>query len=64
MAIVTPVVFHAKATEKINKNTKISWWLPKSLFLTIYCKTYCILLIVAWPSPSCGVAGARTTLVQ
>jgi hypothetical protein len=41
VAVVTPVVFCAKATEKRNKNTKISWWLPKSLFTTIYCKTYC-----------------------
>ncbi len=41
VAVVTPVVFCAKATEKRNKNTKISWWLPKSLFITIYCKTYC-----------------------
>jgi hypothetical protein len=30
VAVVTPVVFCAKATEKQNKNTKISWWLPKS----------------------------------
>ena len=29
VAVVTPVVFCAKATEKRNKNTKISWWLPK-----------------------------------
>jgi hypothetical protein len=41
VAVVTPVVFCAKATEKQNKNTKISWWLTKSLFITIYCKTYC-----------------------
>jgi hypothetical protein len=41
VAVVTPVVFCPKATEKRNKNTKISWWLPKSLFITIYCKTYC-----------------------
>jgi hypothetical protein len=54
VAVVTPVVFCAKATEKRNKNTKISWWLPKSLFITIYCKTYCnsyTLLILAWPEP-------------
>jgi hypothetical protein len=49
VAVVTPVVFCAKATEKRNKNTKISWWLPKSLFITICYKTYCnsISLIVA-----------------
>jgi hypothetical protein len=41
VAVVTPVVFCAKATEKRNRNTKISWWLLKSLFITINCKTYC-----------------------
>jgi hypothetical protein len=59
VAVVMPVVFCAKATEKRNKNTKISWWIPKSLFITIYCKTYCNSYIanssvararvVAWP---------------
>jgi hypothetical protein len=34
VAVVTPVVCCAKATEKRNKNTKISWWLIKSLFIT------------------------------
>jgi hypothetical protein len=29
VVVMTPVVFSAKATEKRNKNTKISWWLPK-----------------------------------
>jgi hypothetical protein len=38
VAVVMPVVFCAKITEKRNKNTKISWWLPKSLFITIYVK--------------------------
>jgi hypothetical protein len=61
VAVVTPVVFCAKATEKRKKSTKISWWLPKSLFITIYCKTYCNSYIanssvaqarvVAWPEP-------------
>ena len=61
VAVVTPVVFCAKATEKRNKNTKISWWLPKSLFITICYKTYCNSYIanssvararvVAWPEP-------------
>ncbi len=32
--VVTPVVFCAKATEKQNKNTKISYSSPKSLFIT------------------------------
>jgi hypothetical protein len=41
VVVVTPVVFCAKATKKRNKNTKISWWLPKSLFITICYKTYC-----------------------
>jgi hypothetical protein len=61
VAVVTPVVFCAKATEKRNKNTKISWWLPKRLFITICYKTYCNSCIanssmaqarvVAWPEP-------------
>jgi hypothetical protein len=53
VAVVMPVVFYAKATEKRNKNTKISWWLPKSLFITIYVKHIVIhtWLIVAWPEP-------------
>jgi hypothetical protein len=62
VAVVMPVVFCAKATEKRNKSTKISWWLPKSLFITIYCKTYCN--SYCGPSPSCGMAGAKTTMVQ
>ncbi len=41
VVVVTPVVFCAKATEKRNKNTTISWWLPKRLFITICYKTYC-----------------------
>jgi hypothetical protein len=55
---VTPVVFCAKATEKRNQNTKISWWLPKSLFKTIYCKTYCNSYIAYC------MAGAQTTMFQ
>jgi hypothetical protein len=61
VAVVTPVVFCAKATEKRNKNTKISWWLPKSFFITICYKTYCNsyianssvarVRVVAWPEP-------------
>ena len=61
VAVVMPVVFCAKATEIRNKNTKISWWLPKSLFITICYKTYCNSYIanssmararvVAWPEP-------------
>jgi hypothetical protein len=41
VAVVMPVVFCAKATEKSDENTKISRWLPKSLFITIFYKTYC-----------------------
>ena len=61
VAVVTPVVYCAKATKKRNKNTKIIWWLPKSLFITICYKTYCNSYIanssvararvVAWPEP-------------
>jgi hypothetical protein len=63
VAVVTPVVFCAKAAEKRNKNTKISWWLPKSLFIAIYCKTYynSRIAYVVWSSPSCGMAEAQTT---
>jgi hypothetical protein len=39
VAVVTPVVFCAKATEKRNENTKISCLLQKGLFITIYCET-------------------------
>jgi hypothetical protein len=38
VAVVTPVVFCAKATEKQNKNTKINCFLPKSLFITFIVK--------------------------
>ncbi len=41
VVVVTPVVLCPKATEKRNKNTKINCLLPKSLFITIYCKAYC-----------------------
>jgi hypothetical protein len=53
VAVVTPVVFCADATEKRNKNTKISWWLPKSSFITIHVKHIVIhiSLIVAWSEP-------------
>jgi hypothetical protein len=66
VAVVTPVVLCAKATEKSNKNTKIRCLLQKILVITIYFKHIVIpiSLIVAWLSLSCGVAGARTTLVQ
>jgi hypothetical protein len=57
VVVVMPVVFCAKTTEKRNKNTKISWWLPKSLFITIYCKTYCNSYIA-----NCNVACARVVV--
>ena len=41
VAFVMPVVVCAKATAKSKKNTKISCLLPKSILITIYCKTYC-----------------------
>jgi hypothetical protein len=66
VAVVTPVVFCAKATEKRNKNTNLSWWLTKSLFITIYCKTYCNSYI-AYSSVArarVGMAGAQTTMVR
>jgi hypothetical protein len=64
--VVTPVVFCAKATEKRNKNTKLSWWLTKHLFITIYCKTYCNSYIAnsSVARVRVGMAGARTTMVQ
>jgi hypothetical protein len=65
VAVVTQVVFCPKATEKRNKNTKISCLLPKSLFITIYCETYCNSYIAncSMAEPN-GMAGAQTTLVQ
>jgi hypothetical protein len=60
VAVVTPVVFCAKATEKQNKNTKISCLLPKSLFITFIVKHIVIHIslivngrapVVVWPEP-------------
>jgi hypothetical protein len=60
VAVVTPVVFCAKATEKQNKNTKISCLLQKSLFITFIVKHIVIHIslimrgrarVVAWPEP-------------
>ena len=60
VAVVTPVVFCAKATEKQNKNTKISCLLQKSLFITFIVKHIVIPIslfvrgrarVVAWPEP-------------
>jgi hypothetical protein len=59
VVVMMPAVFCAKATEERNKNTKISWWLPKSLFITIYCKTYCISYI-----PNSSVARAQVVAWQ
>ena len=61
VAVVTPVVLCAKATKN-----NIKYLLPKSLVITIYVKhiVFPILLIIAWLNPSCGVAGAQTTLIQ
>ncbi len=54
VAVVTPVVFCAKATEKCNKNTKISFLVSIVLFITIFCKTYCSSCIA-----NCSVAQAQ-----
>ncbi len=54
VAVVTPVVFCAKATEKCYKNTEISFLVAIILFITIYCKTYCSSRIA-----NCSVAQAR-----
>jgi hypothetical protein len=54
VAVVMPVVFCAKATEKQNTNTKISCLLPSNSYIAN----------CAWLSPSCGVARSRTTFVQ
>jgi hypothetical protein len=61
VAVVMPVVFCAKATEKRNKNTKIVGGYQTSLFITIYCKIYfnsyianCSVVqaqVVVWPEP-------------
>ena len=71
VVVVMPVVFCAKATERQNKNTKISCLLPKSLFITFIVKHIKIhvSLLVVWPKPK--LLGGRspihfvpTTLVQ
>jgi hypothetical protein len=54
VAVVTPVVFCAKATEKCNKNTKFSCLLEIILFVVISCKTYCNSYIA-----NCSVARAQ-----
>jgi hypothetical protein len=66
VAVVTPVVLCAKATEKRNKNTKISCLLPKSLFITIYCETYCNSYIANYSvvKPKLWHGRSRTTLVN
>ena len=46
VAVVTPVVFCAKASEKRNKNTKISCLLPKSLFITFIVKHIVIRILL------------------
>jgi hypothetical protein len=53
VAVVTPVLFCAKATEKFNKYTKICSLLEIILFMIISCKNIVIhvSLIVAWPEP-------------
>jgi hypothetical protein len=40
VGVVMPVVFCAKATKKETKTLKLVGGYQKSLFITIYCKTY------------------------
>jgi hypothetical protein len=51
VAVVTPVVFCAKATEKCNENTKTSVLLRTILLITLCCITIVVHvpLIAAWP---------------
>jgi hypothetical protein len=60
VAVVTPVVLCAKATERQNRNTQISCLLQKSLFITFIVKhivihisliVRCRARVVAWPEP-------------
>ncbi len=54
VVVVTPVVFCAKATEKCNKNSKISFLVAIVLFITIYIVKHIVVhvsLIAAWPKP-------------
>ncbi len=60
VAVLTPVVFCAKATERQNKITKINCLLQKSLFITFIVKHIVIPIslfvrgrarVVAWPEP-------------
>ena len=66
VAVVTPVVFCAKATEKYNKTLKLVVCMQCSNLLLYIVKYIAIhvTLIVAWPEPKLFVAGARTTFVQ
>ncbi len=61
-----PVVFCTKATEKKKKTLKLVGGYKKKSFITICYKTYCNSYIAnrGGPSPSCGMAGAQTTMVQ
>jgi hypothetical protein len=54
VAVVSPVVLCAKATEKCNENTQISCLLESILFIIISCKTYCNSYIA-----NCSVARAQ-----
>jgi hypothetical protein len=53
VAVVTPIVFCAKATEKFNKNTKISHLYEIFVFLPCVVKHIKnhVTLIVVWPMP-------------
>jgi hypothetical protein len=57
VAVMTPVVFCGKATEKCNENTKTSFLLTIILLTTTCCRTYC-----SSRTANCSVARARVVL--
>jgi hypothetical protein len=57
VAVVSPVVFCGKATEKCNENTNTSFLLRIILLRTICCKTYC-----GSRTAYCSVARAQVVL--
>ena len=53
VAVVTPVVFCAKATERFNEKTKTSFF-PNNNFINYYIVKHIVVhvpLIAAWPEP-------------
>ncbi len=50
VVVVTPVVFVLRLLKKEIKTLKLVNFLPKSLFITIYCiKLYTVFILAAWP---------------